>query len=80
MSTPQIPQKSPIVQQTAPGTYAWCSCGRSARQPFCDGSHAGTEFAPLPVDVAQAKVVAWCACKHTQGAPFCDGSHKRLST
>ena len=20
-------------------TYYWCSCGRSAKQPFCDGEH-----------------------------------------
>lgn len=26
--------------------YWWCSCGRSKNQPFCDGSHSGTEFRP----------------------------------
>jgi CDGSH-type Zn-finger protein len=20
-------------------SYYWCSCGKSAKQPFCDGSH-----------------------------------------
>ena len=47
MSDPTIFQKSPIVQKAEPGFYWWCSCGRSATQPFCDGSHKGTEFTPI---------------------------------
>jgi CDGSH iron-sulfur domain-containing protein 3 len=78
MSTPRIAQKSPIVQQANAGTYYWCSCGASKAQPFCDGSHKGSGFAPLKFDLAEAKTVAWCACKHTKSAPFCDGSHARL--
>ena len=27
--------------------YAWCSCGLSKKQPFCDNSHKGTEFKPV---------------------------------
>lgn len=78
MPTPRIPQKSPIVQAAGPGTYAWCTCGRSARQPFCDGAHGETGFAPLVVKLDQPRQVAWCACKHTQAQPFCDGSHSKL--
>lgn len=78
MTEPKIAQKSPIVQKAAAGTYYWCACGASKTQPFCDGSHQGTGFVPLKVDLPEAKTVAWCACKHTQGQPFCDGSHKRL--
>ena len=78
MSEPVVPQKSPIVKKMEPGTYYWCSCGRSANQPFCDGSHGETGFAPLAVAIPQAKTVAWCACKHTKTPPFCDGSHARL--
>jgi CDGSH-type Zn-finger protein len=51
---------------------------RSASQPFCDGSHQGTEFAPIKMDLPAAKTVAWCACKHSQNKPFCDGSHRSL--
>ena len=25
-------------------SYYWCACGLSKKQPFCDGSHSGTEF------------------------------------
>jgi CDGSH-type Zn-finger protein len=78
MSDPTIFQKSPIVQNVEPGTYWWCACGRSASQPFCDGSHAGTEFSPIKEEITAAKTVAWCACKHSQNKPFCDGSHSRL--
>ncbi|MCX6903795.1 MAG: CDGSH iron-sulfur domain-containing protein [Verrucomicrobia bacterium] len=78
MSEPNIPQKSPIVQKTEPGEYWWCACGRSAKQPFCDGSHKGTEFTPVNTTIATAKTVAWCACKHTQNPPFCDGTHRTL--
>ena len=78
MSEPVIAQKGPFVQKTEPGEYWWCACGRSAHQPFCDGSHKGTEFSPLKVDIAEAKTVAWCMCKHSKNPPFCDGSHKQL--
>ena len=78
MNEPKIPQKLPIVQQTKAGTYYWCSCGASKTQPFCDGSHKGTAFAPLKFDVAEPRTVAWCACKHTKNQPCCDGSHSKL--
>ena len=61
-----------------PGTYAWCSCGRSEKQPYCDGSHAGSSYLPVVEKVAETKKVAWCGCKHTAGAPYCDGSHGRM--
>jgi len=56
--------------------YAWCACGRSENQPFCDGSHKGTEFKPLIFEVEEAKTKAMCVCKQTKNAPFCDGSHR----
>jgi CDGSH iron-sulfur domain-containing protein 3 len=78
MSEPNIYQKSPLVQNVEAGTYYWCACGRSASQPFCDGSHAGTGLAPMEVEIPEAKTVAWCACKHSKTAPFCDGTHKQV--
>ena len=78
MPIPVIAQKSPAVQNVAKGTYFWCACGRSKSQPFCDGSHKGTEFTPLKVEIAEPRTVAWCQCKHTNTPAFCDGSHKRI--
>jgi CDGSH-type Zn-finger protein len=78
MSEPVVFQKFPIVQPMEPGVYYWCSCGVSKKQPFCDGSHKGTEFSPLKTEIKGKKTVAWCACKRTRTKPFCDGSHKSL--
>lgn len=79
MSDPKIADTKPCVQDVEPGTYFWCSCGLSESQPFCDGSHKGTGFAPVKHEVTEAGKVAWCLCKHTGGQPTCDGSHQGLA-
>ena len=80
MSEKKIPQKSPYVFEVEPGRYAWCSCGHSTNQPYCDGSHKGSGMTPIIEGVEEKKRVAWCGCKHNEnGTPFCDGSHKRLA-
>lgn len=78
MSDPVIVNKAPVVMELEPGTYYWCSCGKSAKQPFCDGSHKGTDFRPHPFTVDENKKIPICQCKQTKNAPFCDGAHKRL--
>ena len=60
-------------------TYYWCACGRSRKQPFCDGSHKGTSIEPLAYKATAAVEVLFCACKKTGTPPFCDGSHNNLS-
>ena len=59
--------------------YLWCSCGRSKQQPFCDGSHAGTAFLPIPFKAERDEEVIFCGCKHTGTGPFCDGAHSNLA-
>ncbi|MCY4006638.1 MAG: CDGSH iron-sulfur domain-containing protein [Rhodobacteraceae bacterium] len=59
-------------------TYFWCACGRSARQPFCDGSHASTEFTPIKYTAEETGRVYFCGCKASGKKPLCDGTHKSL--
>jgi CDGSH-type Zn-finger protein/mannose-6-phosphate isomerase-like protein (cupin superfamily) len=59
--------------------YLWCSCGRSNSQPFCDGSHAGSEFLPVAFKAERDEDVVFCGCKHTGTGPFCDGAHSNLA-
>ena len=78
MGGPNIAQRGPFVLEVGPGKYAWCACGNSKNQPYCDGSHKGTGFTPVIVEIPQKKKVAWCGCKHTNNKPFCDGTHDEV--
>ncbi|RPJ45908.1 MAG: CDGSH iron-sulfur domain-containing protein [Candidatus Latescibacterota bacterium] len=78
MTEPRIAEKRPAIVELEPGTYSWCACGRSARQPFCDGSHKGTGFSPLRFTVERKEKMALCQCKRTGTPPRCDGTHRSL--
>ena len=67
------------VQLNKDEEYYFCVCGRSKKQPFCDGSHAGTSFKPKAFIAETSEDAYLCACKHTRNAPFCDGTHKKFS-
>ena len=79
MAQPHVAQKAPYAIPVESGkTYYWCACGESKNQPFCDGSHKGTEFTPKPFTAEKDGNAYLCGCKATKNAPFCDGSHKAL--
>ena len=74
-----IVQKSPFAVEVKAGkTYYWCACGRSKKQPFCDGSHQDTGLNPVAFTAEKNETAYLCGCKHSNNKPFCDGSHKHL--
>jgi len=76
---PVCAQKSPYqVQLEAGRAYFWCACGRSAKQPFCDGSHKTTSLQPLRFVAETSGIFNLCGCKGTDDKPFCDGTHNVL--
>ncbi|KAM3622992.1 uncharacterized protein V6R79_005732 [Siganus canaliculatus] len=68
------------VKVTAGKRYAWCACGHSKKQPFCDGTHRtkAPSISPLRFTPEKSKAVMLCACKETKNAPYCDGSHFKV--
>ena len=79
MSEPKIAARQPIgVELEACKTYYFCSRGESARQPFCDGSHSGTDFSPQAFTAEKDGKAFLCQCKRTGNSPFCDGAHTKL--
>ncbi|MBF0168235.1 MAG: CDGSH iron-sulfur domain-containing protein [Alphaproteobacteria bacterium] len=71
--------KTPFAVDLEEGTvYVWCACGKSAQQPFCDGSHKGSGITPKVFKAEKTGTAYLCACKRTGNAPFCDGTHQKL--
>ena len=79
MADSVLAQKSPFAVEVQEGrTYWWCACGRSSKQPFCDGSHKETGFAPMEYRATASRTVYFCGCKRTTKSPLCDGTHNRI--
>ncbi|XP_043260433.1 CDGSH iron-sulfur domain-containing protein 3, mitochondrial [Colletes gigas] len=61
--------------------YSWCLCGKSHKQPFCDGTHKNIhlkiKLKPIRFSVKETKSYWLCNCKQTSNRPFCDGTHNR---
>lgn len=78
MDKPKCAEPFPAKVQLEPGTYWWCACGLSQKQPFCDGSHKGTSFSPTKIEVTEPKRLGLCQCKASKKPPYCDGSHAEI--
>lgn len=80
MAKPIIAARFPVKVSLKKGQeYLFCTCGRSANQPFCDGSHIGTSFTPKVIVAHETTQAFWCSCKQTANPPLCDGTHKQFS-
>lgn len=80
MKDSKIADNSPQMEKLEAGqTYAWCACGRSSSQPWCDGSHQVTSITPHVFVAEKSETKALCMCKQTKNPPFCDGSHLSLA-
>jgi CDGSH iron-sulfur domain-containing protein 3 len=78
MEKPIIAGLKSIKLEMEPGEYAWCACGHSKIQPFCDGSHKVTSIKPVKTIIKEKGLVKWCSCKMTHTPPFCDHTHRQL--
>lgn len=78
MTDPIRTQDWPYATEVEEGkTYYYCACGRSKTQPFCDGSHQGTDITPIAYTAEKTESVYFCACRESKSPPFCDGSHNK---
>ena len=80
MTEPIVADNKPAAVSLVVGTeYHWCACGQSSNQPFCDGSHVGTEFSPTAFTADSDGEAYLCVCKRTGNAPYCDGTHAQFT-
>ena len=71
-------EKPVVLELEQHKNYAWCACGRSSNQPWCDGSHKVTSIKPVVFKSETNAKNAMCMCKQSANKPFCDGTHNRL--
>jgi CDGSH-type Zn-finger protein len=79
MEKGKVAGTSPKMENLEAGkNYAYCTCGESSKQTFCNGAHSGSDFKPMLFKVDEARTAPICTCKQTNNPPYCDGSHNSL--
>jgi CDGSH-type Zn-finger protein len=80
MTKPVASQDKPYIIDVEEGkTIAWCACGLSANQPYCDGSHSreDTGISPIVFNAEKSGKIALCGCRGSGNGQYCDGSHAK---
>jgi len=81
MANPVVADNKPVPVELEQGKrYYFCACGRSRRQPFCDGSHRDTQISPVEFTAAQSGQAWLCMCKQSKKLPYCDGTHRQFGS
>lgn len=79
MDNPKVAGTAPKILDLEKGKkYAWCACGKSENQPWCNGMHKESGFSPKVFQAEESKTAALCMCKQTKNPPYCDGSHNNV--
>lgn len=80
MTSKAVPaQKAPYKIELEEGkNYAWCACGLSSTQPFCDGAHKEVDMKPIVFTAGKSGDHYLCGCKASGNGPMCDGTHNKL--
>ena len=79
MEKPNVAGTTPQMEKLEEGkNYAWCACGLSNNQPWCNGAHKASGMSPLFFKAEKTMQGAMCLCKQTKNPPYCDGSHNSL--
>ena len=48
----------------------WCSCNQSDNQPFCDGSHKGTDMLPIVFENEKESNIVYVVVKTQKMHPI----------
>lgn len=80
MNEPFSPQKKPYSISVDSGKeYHICMCGKSFKQPLCDGNHKGSGIGPRIFKATKSEIISFCGCKYTvDNTGKCDGTHSTL--
>ena len=76
-TNPSSTNDGPYVIEVEAGTKAFCQCGRTGSNPYCDGSHHGCGIEPRIEKFDSARKLVMCGCGRSEKTPFCDGSHSK---
>lgn len=76
MGTVNLLSKEPEYVTLESGTFSFCSCGKSTKLPFCDGSHHGRKFIMVHFKIAEKREAWLCNFQQPKNAVLENQTHK----